>query len=193
MLPRLQAAANKGEWPKRPLLDAYDVEEKGGFVWLFYGSRGLPAEARPPIPHVPELGELGELGCLGQQPRGSAAGHSRLQPAGHSSGSKAGTRCSAPGGYHCCRWYCLTPAPAGAAAAAAAATAFLELLLPLMTWSLDFLPLPSPPPAADNPEWKAVYEELEFECNHFGVFENAFDFVSMPSFQHKLSAWHYTA
>ncbi len=32
------------------------VEEKGGFVWVFYGSKSLPAEERPPIPYVPELG-----------------------------------------------------------------------------------------------------------------------------------------
>ncbi len=53
----LQAAANKGEWPRRPLLDAYHVEEKGGFVWLFYGSKDMPEDARPPVPYVPELGE----------------------------------------------------------------------------------------------------------------------------------------
>lgn len=76
------AASNKGEWPKRPLLDAYPVEEKGGFVWLFYGSTKLPADARPPIPYTPEL---------------------------------------------------------------------------------------------DDPSWKPVYEEMEFDCNHFGVFENAID------------------
>ena len=33
------------------------VEEKGGFIWLFYGSKDLPVEERPPIPYVPELGE----------------------------------------------------------------------------------------------------------------------------------------
>jgi len=27
----------------------------------------------------------------------------------------------------------------------------------------------------DDPEWKPVFEEMEFECNHFGVFENAID------------------
>lgn len=76
------AAVNKGEWPKRPLSDAYPVEEKGGFVWLFYGSKNLPADARPPIPFTPEL---------------------------------------------------------------------------------------------EDPEWQAVYEEIEFDCGHFGVFENAID------------------
>lgn len=76
------AAAHKGEWPKRPLSDAYHVEDKGGFIWLFYGSNTLPADERPPIPFVPEL---------------------------------------------------------------------------------------------EDPEWKAVYEEIEFDCNHFGVFENAID------------------
>lgn len=58
------------------------MEERGGFVWLFFGSCTLPAEARPPIPHIPEL---------------------------------------------------------------------------------------------EHPEWKPVYEEMEFDCNHFGVFENAVD------------------
>lgn len=33
------------------------VEEKGGFVWVFFGSAALPADERPPIPYVPELGE----------------------------------------------------------------------------------------------------------------------------------------
>ena len=37
------------------------VEEKGGFVWVFYGSRSLPADARPPIPYCDELGALGRL------------------------------------------------------------------------------------------------------------------------------------
>jgi len=49
------AAENKGEWPKRPLTDAYTVVEKGGFIWLFYGSNKLRADERPPIPFVPEL------------------------------------------------------------------------------------------------------------------------------------------
>lgn len=106
----LQAAANKGEWPKRPIVDSWAgaagnsctppairahsdaaallsnrtaslpvrqvfcisssllfpathycilsaVEEKGGFVWLFFGSKNLPADARPPIPYCDELGE----------------------------------------------------------------------------------------------------------------------------------------
>ena len=76
------AAENKGEWPKRPLVDAHPVEEKGGFIWLFYGSKSLPEDARPPIPYCPEL---------------------------------------------------------------------------------------------DDPTWKPVYEEIEFDANHFGVFENAID------------------
>lgn len=76
------AAANKGEWPKRSLMDAYPVVEKGGFIWLFYGSTKLPEDARPPIPVIPEL---------------------------------------------------------------------------------------------EDPTWKPVFEEMEFEANHFGVFENAID------------------
>ena len=42
-------------WPRRPLVPSYDVEERGGFIWLFYGSRDLPKDERPPIPMMPEL------------------------------------------------------------------------------------------------------------------------------------------
>ena len=76
------AAEHKGEWPHRQMVAVHHVEEKGGFIWLWYGPKDLPRDARPPIPHVPEL---------------------------------------------------------------------------------------------DNPEWKAVYGEIEFDCGHFGVFENAID------------------
>lgn len=31
------------------------VEECGGFIWLFWGDRSLPADERPPIPFAPEL------------------------------------------------------------------------------------------------------------------------------------------
>jgi phenylpropionate dioxygenase-like ring-hydroxylating dioxygenase large terminal subunit len=48
-------SAEHGSWPKRPLVGAYDVEERGGFVWLFYGSKSMPADERPPIPMTPEL------------------------------------------------------------------------------------------------------------------------------------------
>jgi phenylpropionate dioxygenase-like ring-hydroxylating dioxygenase large terminal subunit len=48
-------SAEHGSWPKRPLVGAYDVEERGGFVWLFYGSKSMPADERPPIPTTPEL------------------------------------------------------------------------------------------------------------------------------------------
>jgi len=49
-------AAEEGEsWPKRPLVSAFDIVERGGFVWLFYGSSSLPMEERPPIPMMPEL------------------------------------------------------------------------------------------------------------------------------------------
>ena len=33
-------------------------------------------------------------------------------------------------------------------------------------------------PPADDPSWKAVYAEIEFDAGHFGVFENAIDMVS---------------
>eukprot|EP00878_Enallax_costatus_P003488 GHUV01003701.1.p1 GENE.GHUV01003701.1~~GHUV01003701.1.p1 ORF type:complete len:521 (+),score=199.28 GHUV01003701.1:1499-3061(+) len=48
-------SAEHGSWPKRPIIGSYDVEERGGFVWLFYGSKSLPKEERPPIPFTPEL------------------------------------------------------------------------------------------------------------------------------------------
>jgi phenylpropionate dioxygenase-like ring-hydroxylating dioxygenase large terminal subunit len=76
------ASENKGDWPKVPVVSAYDVVEKGGFVWLFNGSKAMPVDARPPIPYVPEL---------------------------------------------------------------------------------------------DDPKWKPVYGEIEFECGHWAVFENAID------------------
>lgn len=76
-------AADKAEaWPRKQLVDSYAVQEKGGFVWLFYGSNKFPADERPPIPYVPEL---------------------------------------------------------------------------------------------DDPKWKPVYGEIEFNCNHWSVFENAID------------------
>jgi len=48
-------SAEHGSWPRRPLISAYDVEERGGFVWLFYGSKAMPPSERPPIPFTPEL------------------------------------------------------------------------------------------------------------------------------------------
>ncbi|KAK9796241.1 hypothetical protein WJX73_000092 [Symbiochloris irregularis] len=49
------AAESDGEWPRKQVLDAFPVQEKGGFIWLFWGSKTLPADERPPIPFVPEL------------------------------------------------------------------------------------------------------------------------------------------
>jgi phenylpropionate dioxygenase-like ring-hydroxylating dioxygenase large terminal subunit len=34
---------------------APQIEERGGFIWLFWGDKGLPADERPPIPFAPEL------------------------------------------------------------------------------------------------------------------------------------------
>ncbi|KAK9837299.1 hypothetical protein WJX81_004912 [Elliptochloris bilobata] len=76
------AAEHGSDFPQKPLIDAFPVEERGGFVWLFYGSQQLPEDERPPIPLVPEL---------------------------------------------------------------------------------------------EDPAWKPVYGEIEFECNHWSVFENAID------------------
>jgi phenylpropionate dioxygenase-like ring-hydroxylating dioxygenase large terminal subunit len=38
--------------PKKARVDSYSVQEKYGFVWLFYGD--LPEAERPPIPSLPE-------------------------------------------------------------------------------------------------------------------------------------------
>ncbi|WP_414529325.1 Rieske 2Fe-2S domain-containing protein [Nodularia chucula] len=38
--------------PKKAHVPTYPVEEKYGFIWLFYGD--LPAEERPPLPSFPE-------------------------------------------------------------------------------------------------------------------------------------------
>jgi phenylpropionate dioxygenase-like ring-hydroxylating dioxygenase large terminal subunit len=35
-------------------------------------------------------------------------------------------------------------------------------------------PIPSIPELED-PNWRAVYGEIEFDCGHWGVFENAID------------------
>lgn len=45
----------QGDWPKKPVVSSYDAVEKGGFVWLFYGNRGVPEDVRPPIPMMPEV------------------------------------------------------------------------------------------------------------------------------------------
>jgi phenylpropionate dioxygenase-like ring-hydroxylating dioxygenase large terminal subunit len=41
--------------PKRANINSYPVQEKYGFIWLFYGD--LPAAARPPIPPFPEYAD----------------------------------------------------------------------------------------------------------------------------------------
>jgi len=37
---------------QQPVLEVYPVEERGGFVWLFYGDAATPEAQRPPIPVV---------------------------------------------------------------------------------------------------------------------------------------------
>ncbi|MDZ8095368.1 MAG: aromatic ring-hydroxylating dioxygenase subunit alpha [Nostoc sp. DedQUE05] len=39
--------------PKNARVDSYPIQEKYGFIWLFYGD--LPEEERPPIPPLPEF------------------------------------------------------------------------------------------------------------------------------------------
>ncbi|KAL6764465.1 hypothetical protein V8C86DRAFT_2476288 [Haematococcus lacustris] len=48
-------SSSKGQLPKRSMVRTYPVEERGGFIWLFFGSSSMPAEERPPIPVIPEL------------------------------------------------------------------------------------------------------------------------------------------
>mgnify|MGYP001807254269 CR=1 FL=1 len=60
-----------------PHLPSPPPTRAGGFVWLFFGAQGLPADERPPIPLVPELedsdnwravyGERENYGSLGRQ------------------------------------------------------------------------------------------------------------------------------
>lgn len=50
------AAEKAVEWTSLgKVVPTYHVEEKGGFVWLYFGTN--PAELRPPIPYVDELDE----------------------------------------------------------------------------------------------------------------------------------------
>ena len=49
----IPANAAEAPVPKRSRVAAYPVQEKYGFVWLFYGD--LPAAERPPIPPLPEF------------------------------------------------------------------------------------------------------------------------------------------
>jgi phenylpropionate dioxygenase-like ring-hydroxylating dioxygenase large terminal subunit len=36
-------------------LEVFDCAEQGGFIWLFFGDKEMPASIRPSIPWVPEL------------------------------------------------------------------------------------------------------------------------------------------
>jgi phenylpropionate dioxygenase-like ring-hydroxylating dioxygenase large terminal subunit len=49
----------KESLPQRPLVETFPVTEAGGFVWLFYGDKGLPPDARPPLPLIPEFDASG--------------------------------------------------------------------------------------------------------------------------------------
>ena len=82
-------------------LNRLSFHVQGGFIWLFYGSKTLPAEERPPIPCVAEL---------------------------------------------------------------------------------------------EDPSWKPVYGEIEFECNHWSVFENAIDmahihYLHNDTFGNQVTVW----
>lgn len=44
-LTEVPSSVDQSRLPKRALVPAYAVEEKGGFVWLFFGSRCAPGLA----------------------------------------------------------------------------------------------------------------------------------------------------
>ncbi len=50
---KIPASPGGGPIPKKARVDAYPVEERYGWVWVFLGD--LPEEERPPIPVFPEL------------------------------------------------------------------------------------------------------------------------------------------
>jgi phenylpropionate dioxygenase-like ring-hydroxylating dioxygenase large terminal subunit len=50
--------------PKKAHVDAYPVEERYGWVWVFLGD--LPAAERPPIPPLPEFGQPGWRAVYGE-------------------------------------------------------------------------------------------------------------------------------
>ncbi|MBE9035037.1 aromatic ring-hydroxylating dioxygenase subunit alpha [aff. Roholtiella sp. LEGE 12411] len=50
--------------PKRARIDTYPVQEKYGFVWLFWGD--IPEKERPPLPSLPEFGAPGWRAVYGQ-------------------------------------------------------------------------------------------------------------------------------
>lgn len=46
--------------PTQRVARSYDIEEKDGFVWMFFGSGDVPRSERPPIPHIPEFDGAGD-------------------------------------------------------------------------------------------------------------------------------------
>ena len=50
--------------PKKAHVDAYPVEERYGWVWVFLGD--LPEAERPPIPEIPEVGAPGWRAIYGE-------------------------------------------------------------------------------------------------------------------------------
>ena len=48
--------------PQDQLISTFDIEEKSGFVWLFFGSPNIPREDRPKIPDIDEFDQLDSHG-----------------------------------------------------------------------------------------------------------------------------------
>ncbi|KAL6764272.1 hypothetical protein V8C86DRAFT_1683936 [Haematococcus lacustris] len=65
-LREVPSSADQRHLPRRPLVGAYPVEERGGFIWLFFGSSALPADELPPIPWTPELNMPGWTPVYGE-------------------------------------------------------------------------------------------------------------------------------
>lgn len=55
MIAEIPSLPNGQSLPSNQVLDVYDVEEKCGFVWLFFGARSIPMADRPPIPYIKEF------------------------------------------------------------------------------------------------------------------------------------------
>lgn len=57
---RIPANPPGREIPRKARVDAYPVQERHGFVWVFVGD--VPQAERPPLPAMPELDELQDRG-----------------------------------------------------------------------------------------------------------------------------------
>jgi hypothetical protein len=61
-------------------LEVWSCQEKGGFVWMFFGDKDTPMDARPAIPWVPELNKPGKLPATRHSAAIAHPLHASLQP-----------------------------------------------------------------------------------------------------------------